>query len=241
MALTDPYCNVADYQASVGSVDAGTSNAINSDLVAVSRWLDKKLDRFFNQDASVSTRVYIVPAGRTLRPRPMDWAESENPFVYGGWHRLLEVDDIANTNGLEIKIDVNRTGNFAAINATPAADYELRPINAPQGPEPMPYERVAAVEWGNVAGWGGGQRVQINAIHGWPAVPPAIKRAVIEITATMRTGHDRAEISAGGVKRLSVSGGLSVDYGGTDKAAEMHIELVRELMREYGRSRRYLG
>lgn len=243
MALSDPYANIADYRGEVTvTIDSGSNAAINSDLVAVSRWIDHRLSRFFNVDTnSVTTRVYIVPAGRRMRTPPIDWAESENPYMYGTWVRLLEVDDIANTQGLEIKIDANRTGSFTSITALTAADFELRPINAPQGPEPKPYQRVAIPEWSSLGGWHAGERVQINAIHGWPAVPAAIRRATIDITATMRTGQDRAQISAGGgVRRLAVSGGLSVDYGATDAAAKAHQEMVDSLMREYGRARRFL-
>lgn len=239
MALTDPYVNVSDYQASVGSVDGGSNAAIQSDLVAVSRWLDRKLGRFFNKDASVVSRVYTVPRGRSTPP--LGWAESENPFRWGNFWRKLEVDDIADTNGLTIKIDETRVGSFTNVAALNTSDYILDPENALLGPEVKPYERITLPEWSNTGGFQSGARVQVNAIFGWPAVPAAIRRAVIDITSTMRTGVSRAEQAAGGVRRVSVSGGLSVDYGGnTDSAAQAHLDMVADLMRQYGRSKRYL-
>lgn len=238
MALSDPYATVAEYQAVVGSQDAGSNAAIESDLKAVSRWLDRRLGRFFNKDASAVARVYIVPRARTAPP--MDWAESENPFRWGNVYRTLEVDDVADTNGLVIKIDDDANGNFdeTALNTT---DYELQPLNAPLGPEARPYERIGIPSWSTAGGWRSGARVQVTAIFGWPAVPAAIKRATIDITSTMRTGSSRAEQAAGGVRSIAVSGGLSVTYGGvTDSATSKHEDMVQSLIREYGRARRFL-
>lgn len=242
MALTDAYATYAEYNAVVGASDTGSNTAIESDLKAVSRWLDRRLGRFFNQDNSVSTRVYIVPISRNRRPytRP-DWAESENPFFYGGFQRGLEVDDIATTNSLEIKIDADNNGSFADDTALNTTDYELLPRNAPQGPEPRPYTRVEIPSWSQSGGFNPGGRVQINAVHGWGAVPAAIKLATIRLTATIRTGLAAGDITAGGVKRVSVSGGLAVDYGGTtETAAKEHTAMLEALAREYGRARRFI-
>ncbi len=241
MALADPYASVVEYQAAVGTSDTGSNAAINSDLVAVSRWIDRRLGRHFNIEASVTSHVYIVPRMASRSTYRSDWAESENPYYYGPFSRLLEVDDIASTNGLEIKVDVSGDGSFANDTAWNTSDYVLRPLNATLGPEPRPYTRIEVPSWSNSGGFGSGARVQINAIHGWPSVPAAIKAATIEITQTLRTGLARAEVTAGGVKRLSVSGGLSVDYGGgTDAAVSAHRALIESLMREYGRARRFL-
>lgn len=236
MAIGDPYCNVADYQAVIGSVDAGTSNAINSDLVAVSRWLDRKLGRFFNVDTNTTQRVYVTPSARS-RP-PVDWAESENPYRWGNYWRTLEVDDISESNSVVVQLDTSRDGSYATT--VNSSDYELQPQNAPLGPEARPYERINMPEWSTIGGFQSGMRVKVTAKFGWPAVPAAIKRAVIDITSELRTGASRAEQAAGGVTRLSVSGGLAVDYSSTDAAAQAHRDLVASLMREYGRARRYV-
>ena len=240
MALDSPYATYAEYIADVGSTnDTGTNTAIESDLKAVSRWIDRKLDRFFNIDAAPVARVYVVPIQRSNPP--YGWAESENPFRWG-FSRALDVDDIATTNGLAIKIDVARDGSFTDDTALASTDYELFPINAPLGPEPRPYTRIVIPEWSQQGGFGAGARVQVTAYFGWPTVPPAIKRATIDITRTLRTGLSQGEAKADGVKRMSVSGGLAVDYGGTtEAAASAHQELVNSLMREYGRARRFFN
>lgn len=240
MALGDAYATAAEYQA-VATSDAGTTNAINSDLQAVSRWLDRKLGRFFNSDANVVTRTYVAKAHRLTGGRPVDWAESENPWLYGGYSRFLEVDDIATLNGLEIKIDTNNDGVFSDETALAITDYEMHPLNAELGPEPKPYERVVIPTWSSSSGFAGGQRVQVNAVFGWANVPAAIKAATIELTATLRTGLDRADQSSSGVRRSSMQGGLSIEYGGaTSTAAAQHKALIESLMREYGRKRRLL-
>lgn len=240
MAIGDPYINTSDYQAIVGAIDGGSNAAILSDLTAVSRWVDRKLGRFFNQDATPTVRYFTVPPGR--RAPPLDWAESENPYRWGNYQRVLQVDDIASSNGLVIKIDEHNTGNFSAINALNTSDYILTPENAPLGPEARPWESITIPDYSSQGGFRARCRVQVTAVWGWPSIPPAIRRAVADITAIMRTGTSRGLQANNGVAKMSVSGGLSIDYGSSavDKVAEQNDRLVADLMREYGRAKRYL-
>ncbi len=239
MAIGDAYASVLDYVGVVGDQDNadGSHPAIQADLIAVSRWLDRRLGRFFTKDDAVTNSVYAVPAGRSAPP--LDWAESENPFRWGNVRRALEVDDIADTNGLVISIDADMDGVYETTLNT--SDYELLPLNALLGPELRPYERIAILPTSSQGGWSSGSRVRVTAIRGWPAVPSAIRRATIDITSSLRLGSSRAEQAAGGVRSMAVSGGLSVTYGGvSDSATSAHSDMLDSLSREYGRVRRLL-
>jgi hypothetical protein len=61
------------------------------------------------------------------------------------------------------------------------ADYELLPVNAPAEAEPEPYDSVKALAAGfPVACTGRTNRIQIEGVWGWPAVPePVIEAAKI--------------------------------------------------------------
>src|SRR3989304_3297059 len=124
MAVSDAYATVAQYKTVFEKTVATEDAEILDDLKAVSRYLDRKLNRFFTVDAASVARTYM-PRGAGV-PSRSDWAESENPWKYGGLIRVLHVDDIANAT-IGIKIDEDRDGSFADEVALAVADYELLP------------------------------------------------------------------------------------------------------------------
>ena len=79
---------------------------------------------------------------------------------------------------------------FATTLAT--TDYELLPLNANRGPEPRPYTRIGMTSWGKYSSFSAGERVEVTAQFGWPAVPEAIQRACIHLTAILRLETPRA-------------------------------------------------
>lgn len=182
MAIGDAYASVPEYRAWVKDENSSASLVDDTYLIAISRYIDFKLGRKsgFNKDAAATERLYVVPSsGRTPQP---GWAESENPWLAGGSKRYLDVEDIVTVTS--IKLDEARDGSYSTTLS--ASDYELLPLNANTGPEPRPYKQIGMTEWGNYPGLPGGMRVKVTAIHGWPAVPEAIKVATIQFASILQ-------------------------------------------------------
>ncbi len=167
MPITDAYATVSLYRSVVGKTDTAQDGDIQVDLNAISRYLDGKLGRFFNKDASAVERVYIP--------------EINTPFI--------RVDDLA-VAPTAVKLDTGGDGQFATT--LEASDYELLPLNADKGPEPRPWTRIQMTPWGNYGAFTAGVRVQVTAQYGWPYVPDAIQRATIQLTAILRLETPRA-------------------------------------------------
>lgn len=180
MATTDAYATPAEYRKSAVHISDDDTDVLTRDLLAISRLIDRRLDRLsgFAKDASATTRVYHVRSARPTRP---DWAESENPWLYGGATRILDVEDIGGAV-TSIKWDSQRTGTYDVTLTTD--DYELLPSNASVHGEP--YRQISLTPWGDYSSFPSGSRVQVIAIHGWPSVPAGIKVACIELTAMLR-------------------------------------------------------
>jgi hypothetical protein len=224
--VSDPYADVVQYRAHTKKTDSAQDALIENDLVAVSRWLDQRLGWFFTRDASPVARVYEVPgASRPLdwAYRPLDWAESENPFRWGNWRRDLHVDPIATTTGLVVKVDTDGDGDFADEAAWASTDYELLPRNADKDPEPRPWTAIRVPPWSSQGGFAAGQRVQVTACFGWPAVPPAIVAATIELTAIWRLESPRA------------TNQVSMSLDNAIQTSPQAQGLVKQLMAQYRR------
>lgn len=168
MAIGDSYATEKEYRDLIGKTDPAEDAIILNDLKAVSRYLDGKLGRFFSRDTSAVARVYVARSSDTL------------------W-----VDDISATP-TSIKIDQDGDGDFADETALAATDYELLPLNADKEPEPRPWTQMRLTTWGTIGSFSEGERVQVTARFGWPAVPEAIRRATIHLTAILRLETPRA-------------------------------------------------
>lgn len=164
MAIGDAFVTAAAYRARIVKSSSSVDSAIESSLKTTSRWLERILGvESFNKDGTATSRVYI-----------------------GNGSRCLDVAEIASTAGLAIKIDEDDDGDFSDETALATTDYELRPLNADKGPEAKPWTEIYLPNWSNYGVWPAGQRVQVTAIHGWPAVPDAIANICIEFTSMMR-------------------------------------------------------
>ena len=218
MAITDAYATAAEYRGVIDKDNTAEDAEVLVDLTAISRYIERKLNRFFNKDASDATRLY-VPRATGVPSRP-DWAESENPWKYGGLSRVLYTDDIVSVT--TIKIDEDRDGSFADETALAAADYELTPRNAADGPEPSPYTAIELTTWGSKNAYTPGARVEVVGIFGWPAVPAAIKSACIHLTAILRLETPRAS--------RTVS-----DIGAVVETSQEGSMIINDLLRHYRR------
>lgn len=127
-------------------------------LEAVTRWIDEHCDRHFWQDGATGSEV-----ART--------------FVPCDSYRL-DIDDLVPGTVTTFKTDESGDGTFETTWA--AGDYQLQPVNRPDG---RPYRRALAVSsrifplqysWPSRA-----DRVEITGIWGWAAVPEAVHQACL--------------------------------------------------------------
>lgn len=191
-AVTDAYADAATYRAVIGKSDTGDDTAIELDLLAISRYVDQLCGQFFTKDASQVARVYRTRAyyGSMLTSMPLGWAEAENPWRWGPYTRLLQVDNMA-AAPTSIVIDENDDGVFDDTPLT-SSDYELWPQNAAQGPETNPWTAIYIPPHSTRSGFAPGKQVQITTQWGWPAVPGAVVRATCHLTGILRLESPRA-------------------------------------------------
>lgn len=170
MAVTDAYATAATYRGLVSKSDTGEDAEILTDLTAISRYMERRLGRWFTLDASAVARVYET----TLL--------SNQP-------KSLFIDDLVALTS--IKVDEDDDGSFADESAWASTDYELLPHNATDGPEPGPYTQIHIPPWSSKDLWGN-HHVEITATFGWPTVPSAIEQACVQLTGILRLETPRA-------------------------------------------------
>jgi hypothetical protein len=170
MAITDAYASAATYRAVLDKSDTAEDAEILTDLTAVSRYIERKIGRFFTTDASNVSRIY-----RATR-------YSQDP-------KSLFIDDLVSVNS--IKVDTDDDGSFSDEDAWASTDYELYPLNAADGPEPAPYTKLFIPSWSTKDLWGQ-HRVEVNGKFGWPAIPSAIERGCVHLTGILRLESPRA-------------------------------------------------
>ena len=117
MAISDAYATLAEYKARVNKTVTGDNTEITAVLVAVSRLLDKEVERFFTKDAADIVRVYDGNGGRRLY-----------------------IDDLSATP-TSVKADLNGDYDYADSDETLTVNthYWVGPPNADKGPEPRPF------------------------------------------------------------------------------------------------------
>lgn len=213
MAISDAYATAVEYRARAGKTDTGDDATILAQLTAVSRYIERELGRFFNQDAAVVTRYYN-----------------------GNGQQRLYVDEIATTTGLVVKIDLDEDYVFTGANEilTIVTHFWVGPYNAALGPEARPYTFLEIVPGNGVfSEWPIRRRaaevidqprsVEVTAKFGWPAVPAAIRELTIAITRQLRdmeeAGFTLTMQNIDAMVRLAPSASV----------------LLRDIARQYGR------
>ena len=170
MAISDAYASAATYRGLISKTDTGEDAEILTDLTAISRYMERRLGRFFTTDANNVNRVYQA-------------------IQYGNQPKSLFIDDLVTVD--HIKVDTDDDGSFGDESAWATTDYELRPRNAADGPEPGPYTEVFIPPWSSKDLWGQ-HRVEVGGKFGWPAVPSAIEQACVQLTGILRLETPRA-------------------------------------------------
>lgn len=156
MALTNPYCQVADIRSQLEDSGAKLDAAlIERAINATSRAIDRYCGRRFWKDAAPVARVFDVYDARRLM-----------------------VDDIASTAGLVVAVDTGGDGSFASSWA--AADFQLRPLNADSDGGAYSWREVAPVG-GKFFPLSrlGRPGVRVTAVWGWSAIPDQVVEAAI--------------------------------------------------------------
>lgn len=167
MAIGSAYATAIQYRAVTGKTDTAQDADILTDLTAVSRHIEGILGRFFNVDVADVARIYI----------PDKTADT------------LSVDDLS-AAPTTVEVDADDDGTYSTTLA--ATDFELLPLNAAKGPEAWPYNEIRMTPWGDYSYFYKGYRVRVTAKWGWPAVPEAVQRATIHLTAILRLETPRA-------------------------------------------------
>lgn len=156
MTLVNAYCSVEDVRSQFGD-DTSTldTSLIERAISAASRAIDRYCNRRFWQDPEPVTREYSV-----CDPR------------------LADVDDIATTTGLVVRIDSSGDGSYATTWTT--TDYQLRPLNASADGGAYSWRQIKALG-GNTFPLPryGDPVLQVTARWGWSQVPDDIVEAAI--------------------------------------------------------------
>lgn len=210
MAIGDAYATAATYRALISKTDTAEDGEILDDLTAVTRYLERHpvITRFFTRDvAAVARTHYISDECHVSRDR-----------------RTLYVPDIASKTDFVLKRDDDRDGDFADETAwTIDTDFQLLPLNADKGPEAHPWTVIYIPTWTTKDLWSNGQHLQITSAAGWPAIPKALERATIHLTAMVRIESPRA------TRRIPE--GIDAALDSSDEAQD----IVLKLAAAYGR------
>jgi hypothetical protein len=170
-AVTDPYATAATYRAVAAKDSAIEDSEIDRDLLAVSRYLTRKLDQFFTKDTSAVARLYQG----------------------SGTHRLYltdheQVPGLGSLTNLAVNVDLDGDYDVSDTALTINIHFWPGPQDADKGAEPRPW-RYLDLKPNNAVTtiWPTRERaVQVTAIYGWPAVPKAIEIATCHLTALLR-------------------------------------------------------
>lgn len=162
MAITDPLATLTQFRTRYPNTPGALDDQVTLELQMVSNHLRRLCGREFTKDASATTRVFLVPrSGRTLA---ID--EYVGPLT-------------------TVKVDTDNDGDFS--DETAITGLEMRRdggFNADEGAEPGPWNEIYLLDSATpVSEFIRGQRVQVETIFGWPAVPQAIVSCTIEIAA----------------------------------------------------------
>jgi hypothetical protein len=156
VSLVNAYCTVEDVRSQLGdSASTFDAGLIEKAVAATSRAIDNYCGRRFWQDPAPVARVFDV------------W----DP-------QLVDVNDIASTAGLVVKVDSGGDGTYATTWAS--TDYQLRPLNADADGGAYAWWQIAALGGKTFpCGSGGHPVLQVTARWGWSAIPDDIVEAAV--------------------------------------------------------------
>jgi len=193
MAFDDAYATLAEYQARTNKNSSADSATVEALLDAVSRFFDSRCRRRdgFNLSDAVEARVYDAAV------------DNEG--------RLWLPDDVATATGLVVKVDLNADYDYADTDEqlTIDVDFWIGPYNAAKGTEKRPYEWLRVhPNSTKLSAWPEQERaVEVTAKYGWPAVPGAIKEAVVAVTRSLVD----LQVSGGALTLQDIEQAVTID------------------------------
>ena len=175
----DAYATVDQYRRRFNKTQAANID-LESLLASASDLIDRELDRSFSKDAEPVTRTYEF--GRLAQGCQL-------------W-----IDDMAEAPS---EVIVSNGGSFDDATALDSDDYRLEPMNAAYGRNPEPWYSIL---FPATRGYYG-ELARVTTRWGWPAVPPAITQATLELAGLIVAEGPRAtrEISVGTTRIIQVS------------------------------------
>lgn len=218
MAVTDSYATAAEYRAGIDQDDTAEDPELLLYLTAISRLIDRRVGRSFNQDAAVVERLYAHPGGgETVM------IDDLVP-VHRGASRLW-VDDISTVTGLIVKVDLNRD-YVCEQTLTIDTDFWVGPQAAALGSEVRPYTYLDLhPNTTYLSAWPTHERsISVTAKFGWAAVPEAIKRLTIALAKQLRdVSKEPYTLTLDALEQR-----LPLTTGGG-------VKMLDQIVREYGR------
>jgi len=152
-----PYATLPEFKAWVTLTDNDDDVVMSDTLESVSRWIDQHCDRHFWRDGDTG---------------------SEAARAFAATCRYsLHIDDLVPGSVTTFKTDEAGDGTYETTWAP--SDYQLLPVNRPNG---EPFDRVEAVAsrlFPLRAPSRRANRVEITGVWGWPSVPDAVKQACL--------------------------------------------------------------
>jgi hypothetical protein len=171
MAIGDAYATAAIYRDVIEKTDAGEDAEVLDDLKAVTRYIEKVLSAFFGDTGSLTWTWDTYGGTRFYAPRP--WAfKNDTPTV---------------------KVDL--AGDFSPSTVLAKdTDFWFGPWEAASLPEAEPYSFLQLIPTSAIlSNWPTQMRaIEVTGNLGWPAIPKALERATIHLTAILRLETPRA-------------------------------------------------
>jgi hypothetical protein len=158
MAIDNGYCTLAELKAVLRITDSVDDNLLERRIEEASRVIDDHCNRFFWK---------MAPVGQGNSNWKRHFITTDDSVVF--------VNDIAETTGLVIKIDVN--GDNTHSKTLTASEYQLEPLNALEGKYPI--TRIRATTPGLFPLTQAPAPIEITARWGWPDIPYPVRSACI--------------------------------------------------------------
>ena len=157
MAITNGYCSTAELGEVLGvpTDDLDDDARFEAAIETASRQIEEWVGRRFWIDTTATVRVYA----------PIDAYD-------------LDIADVGDVTGMVVKLDTSDDGTFDTTLARDT-DYILEPLNAEYTTPARPWNRISMLDTWVFPTSHRRPSVQVTALHGWPAIPPAVKQACL--------------------------------------------------------------